>query len=88
MCGYELGGTEMEQELLAIWQATLDEIEKKMSKPSFETWLKTTRPISLTEDTMVISVPNDFTKDWLQGRYAELIQDTLKDVLKIGRAHV
>lgn len=71
----------MEQELLAIWQATLDEIEKKMSKPSFETWLKTTQPISLTEDTMVISVPNDFTKDWLQGRYADLIRDTLRDVL-------
>ena len=76
-----LGGTNMEQELLAIWQATLDEIEKKMSKPSFETWLKTTRPISLTEDTMVISVPNDFTKNWLQGRYADLIRDTLRDVL-------
>jgi len=70
----------MEQELQEIWQATLDRIEKKMSKPSFETWLKTTRPVSLTDDTLVISVPNDFTRDWMQGRYAELISETLKDV--------
>lgn len=70
----------MEQELLQIWQATLDKIQTKMSKPSFETWLKTTRPVSLNEDTLVISVPNDFTKDWLQGRYSEMITETLKDV--------
>lgn len=70
----------MEQELLEIWQATLDRIEKKMSKPSFETWLKTTRPVSITDDTLVISVPNDFTRDWLQGRYAEIISETVKDV--------
>ena len=70
----------MDQELQEIWQATLDKIEKKMSKPSFETWLKTTRPVSLTDDTLVISVPNDFTRDWMQGRYAELISETLKDV--------
>lgn len=72
----------MEHELLEIWQATLDEIEKKMSKPSFETWLKTTRPVSLNENTLVISVPNDFTKDWLQGRYAELIKQSLQTVSK------
>ncbi|MBS4030436.1 MAG: chromosomal replication initiator protein DnaA [Clostridiales bacterium] len=72
----------MEQELLEIWQATLDEIEKKMSKPSFETWLKTTRPVSLNNDMLVVSVPNDFTRDWLQGRYSELITQTLKDVVK------
>ena len=71
----------MEYELLDIWQATLDEIEKKMSKPSFETWLKTTKPVSITDEALIISVPNDFTRDWLQGRYADLIQDTLQDVI-------
>ena len=70
----------MEQQLLEVWQATLDEIEKKISKPSFETWLKTTKPVSLQDNTFIISVPNDFTKDWLQGRYVELIRDNLKEV--------
>ena len=70
----------MEKELLEIWQATLDEIATKMSKPSFETWLKTTRPVSLNDNTLIISVPNDFTKDWLQGRYTQLITETLQSV--------
>ncbi|HHX73671.1 MAG TPA: chromosomal replication initiator protein DnaA [Firmicutes bacterium] len=70
----------MEQDLLEIWQATLAEIEKKISKPSFETWLKTTKPVSLHNQTLVISVPNDFTKDWLQGRYTDMIENSLQEV--------
>ncbi len=70
----------MDQELLDIWQATLSEVEKQVSKPSFETWLKTTRPVSLNNGTLVISVPNDFTKDWLQNHYAQLIVKALRDV--------
>ncbi|HZK24491.1 MAG TPA: chromosomal replication initiator protein DnaA [Oscillospiraceae bacterium] len=71
----------MEFELLDIWQATLDQIETKMSKPSFETWLKTTKPVSINSESLVISVPNDFTKDWMQGRYADLISHALQEVV-------
>ncbi|NLN07945.1 MAG: chromosomal replication initiator protein DnaA [Firmicutes bacterium] len=70
----------MEQDLLEIWQATLAEIEKKISKPSFETWLKTTKPVSLHNQTLVISAPNDFTKDWLQARYTDIIESSLQEV--------
>ncbi|MBS4022087.1 MAG: chromosomal replication initiator protein DnaA [Dethiobacter sp.] len=70
----------MEQELQEIWQATLSEVEKQLSKPSFETWLKTTRPLSLTDSTLIISVPNDFTKDWLVTRYAGMLKKALQDV--------
>ncbi len=72
----------MDHDLLEIWQVTLAEVEKKISKPSFETWLKTTRPVSLNNGTLVISVPNDFTKDWLETRYSEMITQTLQDVFE------
>ena len=70
----------MEYDLPGIWQTTLNEIEKKMSRPSFETWLKTTKPVSLLNNTLVISVPNDFTKDWLVGHYVEIINEALQKV--------
>jgi chromosomal replication initiator protein len=72
----------MDRELLEIWQATLTEIEKKMSKPSFETWFKTTIPVSLNDNVLVISVPNDFTKDWLDARYTALITQTLHEITR------
>lgn len=63
-----------------LWAKTLDSIQDKISKPSFETWLKTTEAIQLREDILVVSTPNDFARDWLESRYADLVRDALKEI--------
>lgn len=63
-----------------LWNKALAEIEKKISKPSFETWLKSTTAHSLKGDVLIITVPNEFTKDWLESRYTRLIEQTLYDI--------
>jgi chromosomal replication initiator protein len=76
-----IGGLEVNTNVNEIWRQTLSIIEKELSKPSFETWLKSTKAISYTEDLVTVSVPNEFAKDWLEGRYASLIKDSLHIVL-------
>jgi chromosomal replication initiator protein len=66
--------------LLEIWHKTLSIIEKELSKPSFETWIKSTKPVAIYEDTIEIGVPNEFAKEWLETRYANLIKNTLQFV--------
>ncbi|WLD93395.1 chromosomal replication initiator protein DnaA [Alkalihalobacillus sp. AL-G] len=63
-----------------LWNKVLSEIEKKLSKPSFETWLKSTTAHSLQEDTLVVTAPNEFARDWLESRYSNLISETLHDI--------
>ncbi|TCS95480.1 chromosomal replication initiator protein DnaA [Hazenella coriacea] len=63
-----------------LWSKTLEAIQDKISKPSFETWLKTTEAIELENDILSISAPNDFARDWLESRYADLVRDSLKEV--------
>lgn len=63
-----------------LWSKTLEAIQDKISKPSFETWLKTTEAIDLEDDMLIISAPNDFARDWLESRYANLVRDSLKEV--------
>ncbi len=65
-----------------IWQSILEQLEKELSKPSFETWLKSTNLLSLDNDQVTVIVPNDFAKDWLEKRYYNLIQEKAKQVLK------
>jgi len=64
-----------------LWERALSIIEKKISKPSFETWLKSTKAHSLKNDTFVISVPNEFARDWLEGHYIPLITSVLYDII-------
>jgi len=63
-----------------IWQKALGIMEKQVSKPSFETWLRCTRPVQFRNHTMFIEVPNDFAKDWLESRYYDLIKDSLEEI--------
>ncbi|ADF36968.1 chromosomal replication initiator protein DnaA [Priestia megaterium] len=63
-----------------LWNRALDQIEKKLSKPSFETWLKSTKAHALQGDTLIITAPNDFARDWLESRYSNLIAETLYDL--------
>lgn len=63
-----------------VWEDALVIIEKELSKPSFETWLKSTKPISLADNLAVICVPNDFAKDWLESRYVQLIKGAIDSV--------
>src|SRR5690625_3971103 len=60
-----------------LWNSALEEIEKKISKPSFDTWLKNTKAEKLREDILTVNVPNEFARDWLEGRYTKLIADIL-----------
>lgn len=60
-----------------LWNEVLAIIEKEVSKPSFETWLKSTTPIDLRNNIALIGVPNVFARDWLEGRYSNLISETI-----------
>ncbi|KJS47617.1 MAG: chromosomal replication initiation protein, partial [Peptococcaceae bacterium BRH_c23] len=64
-----------------LWQETLAKLKNELSKPSFETWLSSTRLLHIEGDTLIISVPNDFAKDWLESRYASLIRSSVQSVL-------
>ncbi|WP_062350983.1 chromosomal replication initiator protein DnaA [Bacillus kwashiorkori] len=64
-----------------LWQKTLALVEKKVSKPSFETWLKATKASSLQGNTLYIEAPNEFAKEWLQGNYTSLISSVLLDLI-------
>lgn len=65
-----------------LWAKTLNEIQKSVSKPSFETWLKATEAVELKEDMIIIAVPDNFSRDWLESRYANIIRKKLKVVTK------
>lgn len=71
----------MINELREIWDRTLQELDRENSKPSAETWLKNARPLALYDETIVVGLPNDFVKDWVESRYATSLGKILSRVL-------
>lgn len=52
-----------------IWQAVLGEFELKVSKANFTTWFRSTGISQFEGGSVVICVPNTFTKSWLEKKY-------------------
>lgn len=70
----------MDADLKNLWDKTLDIIKSELSEVSFNTWIKSCEPISISSDTLKISVPNSFTQDILDKRYKELVVNSIKAV--------
>jgi chromosomal replication initiator protein len=60
-----------------LWQEVLTVIQTKLSKPSFDTWLKSTKANVFTDSSIVICAPNNFAREWLESRYTKLISSTI-----------
>ena len=68
----------METELKGLWEKTLNIIKGEMSEVSFNTWIKSCEPISISSNTIKISVPNSFTQDILEKRYKDLVINSIE----------
>lgn len=73
-------GEELLEHLDELWSSVLAQVETKISKPSFETWLKSTKLLSYQNETVTISAPNSFARDWLENHYVHLITGILSDL--------
>lgn len=61
-----------------LWQTVLGELELSISKASFTTWFKSTSIIDLSEEGVVIGVPNIFAKEWLEKKYRKNILESIR----------
>jgi chromosomal replication initiator protein len=63
-----------------LWQSVLSRIQLNISSANFSTWFKNTSIISKEEGGIVIGVPNNFSKEWLEKKYNKLILNILQDL--------
>ncbi|MER1987758.1 MAG: chromosomal replication initiator protein DnaA [Solibacillus sp.] len=63
-----------------LWNTVLAQAEQKISKPSFETWLKSTKLLAHNGSAVTISAPNSFARDWLENYYIHLITGILNEL--------
>lgn len=63
-----------------LWQAVLSQIQLNISQANFSTWFKNTHILSKDRALIIIAVPNNFSKEWLEKKYNRLILKGLQDL--------
>lgn len=71
----------MESSVEQLWSQVLERLQLQLSRPTFETWIKTASAQKLENDRLVILTPNPFARNWLQKYYLKTITEVVQDVL-------
>ncbi|MBX2866184.1 MAG: chromosomal replication initiator protein DnaA [Leptolyngbyaceae cyanobacterium MAG.088] len=64
-----------------LWNEVLKKLQDQLSGPTFETWIKPTRLQTLADNTLTISTPNPFARNWVQKHYIQVISDVAQELL-------
>lgn len=68
------------EHLEELWNSVLAQVEQKISKPSFDTWLKSTKLLNYEDTKVTIAAPNSFAREWLENHYVHLIAGILAEL--------
>ncbi len=71
----------MDIALESLWNQILERLQVQLSRPSFETWIKTAKAEQLENNCLIVSAPNPFARNWLQKYYVKIIADAVYDIL-------
>lgn len=64
-----------------LWQSVLGELEIKISRPNFLTWIKNSNLVEKNDDGLVIvGLPNNFAREWVSAKYNKVILETLRSL--------
>ncbi len=63
-----------------LWQQALAELQRQTTRPTFETWLKSSQGVALEDHTLVVAVPTTYARDWLDKRLRPTVERAVADV--------
>jgi chromosomal replication initiator protein len=70
----------MGSQISDIWIKALELLKNELTEISFNTWVKTIDPISMSSSSITLGVPADFNKGILESRYSTLIKNAIKQI--------
>lgn len=62
-----------------VWARILSSLEGQLSRPAFASWIKTLKPVSLSQQQLTIAVESEFARDWLEKRATKTIRGILQE---------
>jgi chromosomal replication initiator protein len=63
----------------SLWSEVSARLREALNDTTFQTWFGQVEPAEVSGDTLVLAVPNDFTREWIEGHFLDLIRAGAKD---------
>jgi len=64
----------------SLWSEVAGRLRGALNDTTYGTWFGEAQGLELGDDRFVLGVPNDFTRDWIEGHFLGLIGAAIRDV--------
>jgi chromosomal replication initiator protein len=65
----------------SLWTEIAARLEEALNETTFRTWFADAAGSQIDGEAFVVSVPNDFTREWIEGHFLGLVEAATSDVL-------
>jgi chromosomal replication initiator protein len=69
-----------------LWNAIAGRLRDTLTDTTYDTWFGQARPHSISAERIVVEVPNDFTRDWIEGHFLDVVMRAAADAGAKGAA--
>ena len=62
-----------------LWTGVADRLKEALNDTTYRTWFDQVEGGDVSEGAVVLSVPNDFTRDWIEAHFLGLVQAAVRE---------
>src|SRR5829696_23703 len=72
---------ERQRELPAedLWNEVADRLKEALNDTTYRTWFDQVEGGAVSEEAVVLTVPNDFTRNWIEAHFFALVQAAVRE---------
>jgi chromosomal replication initiator protein len=64
----------------SLWDEVSGRLQGALNETTYRTWFGEVEGVELEDDTFVLAAPNDFTREWIEGKFLGLVRAIVQDV--------
>ncbi len=69
----------------SLWSVVADHLRGSLNETTYQTWFGKARGAALSDDAFTVAVSNDFTREWIEEHFLELIRAGARDATGVDR---
>jgi chromosomal replication initiator protein len=64
-----------------LWTEVSERLRSALNESTYRTWFSDAAGLELSDESFVLRVPNDFSKEWIEGHFLGLIDAAVRDAV-------